>query len=35
VLTIVKCAMLGAAFKQSVPEVPFVVEPKIADSWKS
>ena len=22
------------AFKQIIPEVPFVAEPKIADSWK-
>lgn len=22
------------AFKQIIPEVPFVVEPKIADAWK-
>jgi DNA polymerase I len=24
---------MEAAFKQIIPEVPFVVEPKIADSW--
>jgi DNA polymerase I-like protein with 3'-5' exonuclease and polymerase domains len=23
------------AFRQIIPEVPFVAEPKIADSWKS
>ncbi len=28
-LTIVKCAMFGAGFKQSVLEVPFVVGPRL------
>ena len=34
VQSIVKESM-EEAFEQIIPEVPFVVKPKIADSWKS